>query len=105
MTFGQGGLNFLVNSPEAVAQNIGTRLRLLTGEWFLDITEGTAWNPLVLGYGTSETRDVELRQRILETEGVTDIESYSSVLSADRKLTVSAIVNTLYGQITLDQVF
>lgn len=97
MTFGQGSLNFLVNSPEAVVQCAMTRLRLETGEWFLDVTEGTDYRTQVLGFGTLNTRDIEIRQRILGTQGVTDIVEYSSDTSVDRVFSVTALANTLYG--------
>ncbi len=35
-TFGQGSKNFLVNSPQCVAQAVVSRLRLQLGEWFID---------------------------------------------------------------------
>lgn len=101
MTFGQGGLNFYVDSPEAVAQAVMTRLRLLVGEWFLDITEGTDYLTQVLGYGTEATRDIEIRARILGTQGVTDIQDYtSSVNPSTRLFSVKVTINTIYGQLT-----
>lgn len=100
-TFGRGSANFLINTPAAVAQAILTRLRLFTNEWFLDTSEGTPYTPKVLGKGTAGTRDTAIRNRILGTDGVTSIVSYSSELSADRKLTINAIVNTVYGQTPL----
>ena len=49
MTFGQGGANFLVDSPAAVAQCVVTRLRLWEGEWYLALDEGTPYFQDVLG--------------------------------------------------------
>lgn len=98
MTFGQGGLNFLVNEPAAVAQAVKTRLRLDEGEWFLDLTEGTPYETQVLGYGTRQTRDVAIRDRILGTPGLTDIVTYSSSVDVARKFTVNGTANTLYGE-------
>lgn len=95
--FGHGNANFLVNSPEAVAQCIGTRLRLWTREWFLDITEGTPWNTDVLGTGTAGLYDQAIRARILGTPGVNAIVAYTSA-KVGRALNVSATVNTIYGQ-------
>ena len=97
MTFGAGSANFLVNSPDAVAQAIMTRLRLELGEWFLDVTEGTAYQTQVLGYGTAKSRDIEVRNRILGTQGVSDIAEYSSANDSHRNFSVRGVVNTLYG--------
>lgn len=101
MTFGAGAADFLVDSREAVAQAIRTRLDLWAGEWFLDVEEGTPWGAEVLGVGTGPTRDAAIRDRILGTPGVTAITSYSSAVSG-RSFTVSATVATLYGETTVE---
>ena len=96
-TFGQGAANFLVNSPAAVAQAIQTRLLLITGEWFLDNTEGTPYPTKILGKNTASTRDIAIKTRILQTPGVKQLNAYASSL-IDRKFTPQAIVQTIYGQ-------
>lgn len=96
MTFGQGTQDFLVNSPETVSQAVMTRLRLLTGEWFLDVEEGTPYSTQVLGKYTSSTYDQALRDRIAGTEGVIEILQYTSVLTG-RQLSVDARIDTVYG--------
>lgn len=100
MTFGFGRLNFHVDTPAAVGQAVLTRLRLLTGEWFLDAREGTPYATQVLGYGTRPTYDRVMRQRILQTQGVTEIVSYSSAV-VDRGLSIAAVINTIYGETTI----
>lgn len=101
MQFGRGSLNFYVNSPDAVAQAVRTRLKLEVGEWFLDQTEGTPYRADVLGYGTRAIRDAAIRDRILGTQGLTEITNYSSSLSVQRKFMVTATANTLYGAVTV----
>lgn len=96
MQFGRGGLSYLVNTPAAVAQLILSRLKLNQGEWFLDVTDGTAWLGGVLGAHTQGTRDRVIRARILGTVGVTAITSYSSAV-VGRNFTVDVGVSTLYG--------
>lgn len=91
------GLPFLVDTPDCVAQAIMSRMRLETGEWFLDLAEGTDFEGRILGYGTLTTRDLEIRTRILDTPGVVSILQYASFLDADRRWTVLAVVDTLYG--------
>lgn len=101
--FGQGRSQFLVDSPEAVAQSIQTRLNLATGEWFLDLDEGMPYSTKVLGEGTRELYDQAIRERILGTSGVVQIDEYASRLSG-RALTVSARVTTQFGVTTFTQV-
>lgn len=102
--FGRAGL-FLTDSPEAVAQAIQTRLLLSAGEWFLDADEGTPYNTQILGYGTQDTRDLAIRERILETPGVTEILSYASSVSASRRFSVTVRVATQYGAATITTEF
>jgi hypothetical protein len=91
----------LVNSAEAVAQAVQTRLRLATQDWFLDLTEGTPYFPSILGHGTNNSYDTALQSRILETPGVIGLEYYQSSLDADtRRLTVVCQINTIYGDVT-----
>lgn len=92
---------FYKDSPEAVAQAILTRLRLATGEWFLDTTEGTPYREQILGYQRNGAADLAVQARILETPGVTGITSYSSSISPERKFTVAAVVATEYGSTSI----
>lgn len=100
-SFGQGQSNFYIDSPEAVAQSVETRLALLTGEWFLDVTEGTPFLQEVVGNNTQSLYDAALQSRILTTEGVLEIPEYSSSVEG-RHLSVSATINTIFGQAVLD---
>ncbi|MCP1120119.1 hypothetical protein [Robbsia andropogonis] len=94
---GGGQANFLIDSPDAVAQLIQTRFGLIQGEWFLDTSDGVPYDDIV-GHGTESTRDLTVQQVILETTGVTQILSYaSSVDPSTRKFTVAATIDTNYG--------
>lgn len=100
--FGHGAADFFVNVPETVGQSVLTRLRLFAGEWFLDLSDGTQWDTKVLGKYTGALRDLAVRQRILQTVGVTGIAEYdSSVDSVARKFAVSATMDTQFGQTTI----
>lgn len=97
-SFGGQQADFYRDTPEAVAQAVQTRLLLLRGEWFLDITEGMPWSTEVLGKFTNGTYDSAIRQRILGTQGVTELTAYSSTLDGQKRaLTVAATINTIYG--------
>jgi hypothetical protein len=103
-TFGQGSANFLVNSPEMVAQLIKTRLGMNLGEWFLDVTDGTPWLTQVLGAHTQDTCDQAVRSRILGTPGVVKIVSYSSTV-VGRSFSILASVMTQFGVVQIQQAF
>ena len=101
-TFGNGLLNFYIDTPEAVGQAVKTRLLLWLGEWFLNIEEGTPFMQGILGKHNKETADTTIRQRVLETEGMVNIESYLSEIDPDnRKMNVTMTINTIYGPTTL----
>lgn len=101
--FGSSENDFLVNSPEAVAQAILTRLKFWLGEWFADTSDGTGWNQSILGKQPKNLYELTLRQRVLETLGVSGIQSFGSELDSEtRRLTVTMTVNTIYGDISFD---
>lgn len=103
-SFGNGSADFHIDTPEAVAQAVLTRLRLFRAEWFLDTSDGTPWNTEVLGKGTRNTYDAAIRNRILETPDVEQIDSYESVFDENtRKLSFSCSITTAYGQTTLSE--
>lgn len=102
--FGSGKNDFLVNSPESVAQAILTRLKLWLGEWFADTTDGTGWSQSIIGKHSKNLYELTLRQRVLETQGVVNIIGFQSSLNPDtRHLTVSMTVNTIYGEAYLNR--
>ena len=101
--FGSGKNDFLVNSPEAVAQAILSRLKLWLGEWFADISDGTGWNQSIVGKQSKNLYELTLHQRVLETPGVKSIVDFQSALDPDtRRLTVSMTVNTIFGEASLN---
>lgn len=99
-TLGQGEANFWINSPEGIAQKVQTRLGLWEGEWFLDKTVGTPYLQQILGYGTASLRDIALRTIILQTDGVSALNSYSSEVggTGPRRLVVSGTITTIYSK-------
>lgn len=95
-TFGRGRSGFLENSPETVVQAVKTRLGLIEGEWFLDLTEGTPYMTQILGKGTDSLYDRAVKERISGTQGLSGIRSYFSTLK-ERNLTIGADIDTVYG--------
>lgn len=98
---GHGNLDFYQDSPDGVAQNVMTRLKLWRGTWFIDTQEGTPWLQQILG--RHDAVDVVIRSRILGTPGVRSIDSFEAILDPDtRRLSVRATISTIYGDATLE---
>lgn len=103
MAFGNGLLDFYIDTPDAVGQAVETRLKLWLGEWFLDVSEGTEYQTNVLGTGKSQSAGPTIRQRIFETEGVTEIINFDLNINADnRHLSIVSTINTIYGQTNIE---
>ena len=96
------GSDFYIDNAAAVAQAVQTKLLLLTGEWFLDTTDGTPWRTQLLGKYTQKSYDAMIKARILEVAGVQQITSYSSTLNPQtRGLSISVTLDTIYGAAVL----
>lgn len=101
-----GNIVFLVNSPQTVAQAVQTVLNLMQGEWFLDQTVGVPYSTQILGAGTQATRDLVIQNAILGTQGVVDINTYSSQFNpVTRIFTVNCTIDTIYGPAPISSVF
>ena len=103
--FGHGNNDFYQDTPEAVAQSVATRLRMLLGEWFLDTTDGTPWATEILGEQTRLTYDMAIRRRVLLAPGVTQITDYQSFNDGQtRHLSVNLAIDTVYGETAVREV-
>lgn len=92
------GQPWYVDVPQAVGQAVLTRLRLWLGEWFVDITDGTAYPTGVLGERYGKNPDAVIKRRILGTFGVQSLISYSSQFDGQKRvLTVNAMVQTIFS--------
>ena len=99
-SFGQKNNNFLVNSPDAVAQAVKTRLGLIQGEWFLNINEGVPYNTQILGFGNMLKYDFVIQEAVLNTQGVNKLLSYNSQVNTNtRKVSIQFEIDTVYGAI------
>jgi hypothetical protein len=96
--FGLGQANFYVNSPQAVAQSVMTRLRLWVGEYFPDTSQGMDWKTDVLGFTNAGQYDQAVQACISGTQGFASFINYSSSLnSVTRLLSISASIMTIYS--------
>lgn len=102
MTFGQGRANFIIDTPEAVAQSVLTRLNLWQGEWWLDLAAGTPWLQQILGKPRGPgTPDQAIRSRIGGTPFVLRILNYASAWNpTDRSWVVGCTIDTAFGRAT-----
>jgi hypothetical protein len=102
-TFGNGLLNFYIDTPQTVAQVVQTSLLLFLGEWYLDQTVGMPWLEGVIGKHNQATADVTVQDFILGVQGVVDISEYASIDSQDvRSYAAECTLDTLYGPTTLE---
>lgn len=99
-TFGRGGLNYLVDSPAAVAQRAGTRLRLWEREWYLDLSAGTPYFQDILGNKNIGLAQEVIRNRILGTPYSISIDNFTVIWNNQtRKFEVLGTLNTAFGSI------
>lgn len=100
MTFGHGIADMAVDS-ESCAQRVKTRLLLLQGEWFLDMDAGVPWiQQITVKPANLPFAESVIKRTILETDGVSEIRKFGMALDRNtRKLTISATVATIYGDV------
>lgn len=103
-TFGGNAQSFTEGAP-AVRQAVVTRLRQLIYEWWESLEDGVPlWQKIIA------SRDIEaaqkiIRERIENTKYVKSVISYETQWdNENRKLTVTAVVDTAFGTIELDEV-
>jgi hypothetical protein len=107
-SFGRGKQDFISGS-DAVAQSIKTRLLLLSAEWWEDQSDGTPLFQSIIGIpGTPdnlEAADLIIKDRIIETDNVTEIIDYASAY-VNREFTVKCTVNTAFNNTaTMEVIF
>ena len=90
-----------VYDAEAIGQHVRQRLKTFQGEWFLDTTAGVPWLDKILGYEYDSALAVAVvKAEILDTEGVTDITSFSVGFRREtRELAIRQVeILTIYDQ-------
>jgi len=89
--FGRGKADYLTGSKE-IQQNVVTRLRSFTDDFFLDVENGNPWIELFGNLGTDRRIIRQVEKSILTTNGVvsvTSIELISKDLNREAKIEVS----------------
>ena len=102
-TLGRNRQNFLTD-VDAVAQAIKTRLLLLYGEWWEDLTDGLPlWQRMIGSVGSDENKqvlDLIVKERINGTTNANSVVNFISEIK-DRKYTFTCLVVTDYGNLTV----
>jgi dihydroxyacid dehydratase/phosphogluconate dehydratase len=93
--FGFGNTNFLVGA-DAVAQAIGTKLKMFQGDFWENLNEGIPFFQEIAGNGNPALIDLLIQTRIKETPGVSGIAFFVSSLT-NRAYSATASVSTIYG--------
>lgn len=76
----------VVRNAEAIGQHVRQRLMTYAGEWFLDKEVGVPWLRDILGRAYDPVlAESVLKTEILETDGVTDINSFSTRFSRETR--------------------
>lgn len=89
----------IIDGAERVAQQILIKLKLWTGEWFLDDSFGTPYLQDVLGKQLTLSAVIaSIKKSILEVDGVKSIDDFKYVYNrSERKLDIEFKANTDYG--------
>lgn len=91
-----------VTDAEAVGQHAKQRLSTFAGEWAYDTTCGVPWLSQILGKGYDPAlAEAVVKAEILDTDGVTEITSFSvSFDKTSRGVTVNEVeVLTVYDEV------
>lgn len=94
-TFGKG-LNNYVKNENAVKLNIRTRLYSWLGDCFFAVDEGIDWYNRLGLKNQKELLELDLRTLILQSEGVTGIINFETLLN-NRNFTANYTIQTIYS--------
>lgn len=94
--FGSGKNSYVTENQE-IGLNIQTRVLSFLGDCFFATEEGIDWWNL-LDMGKQEQLENSVQETIKNTPGVTAINSVDVVMGANRKITISYDVQTIYSE-------
>lgn len=101
-TFGKGKNNY-ASLNNAIALNIRTRLYSWLGDCFFAQNEGIDWYNRMGSKNQRELLEQELRRTILQSEGVTGIVTFDTIL-VGRQFTANYTITTIYSKSYQDSV-
>lgn len=101
-TFGAGRNNYVTGNQE-IALNIKTRVLSFLGDCFFATNEGIDWFNL-LDYRYQDRLENEVQQVIIQTPGVTGINSVDVITNANRQIRIAYDVQTIYSGSYTDEI-
>lgn len=95
-----------VEGRDEMLQNLKIRLLFIGGEWFLDTEAGVPYfDEVWIKNPDPALVDDIFKSVILETEGIVDLVEFNSEYNTlTRKYTLSFKANSIYGQVSLEEV-
>lgn len=98
--FGKGRADYVRRSDE-IAQNVRTRIKSFTDDWFPNTNEGIPWVELLGAKGTRGRILREVEARVLGTEGVRSIERLRiREVDANRGATIELVFVDIFDERT-----
>lgn len=100
--YGQGVYSYVTGNEE-ISLNIRTRILSFLGDCFFATDEGIDWWNL-LDYNKQEELENDIKEVIKNTDGVIAVETVDAVLGADRKLSLTYTIQTIYSSSYSDEI-
>lgn len=94
----------IVGGSDALLQRLRQRLRFFTNEWFLDQTAGLPYyTDILIKSPNIDSVDSLIKTEIKETESITEIIEYDSILDTSRGFTVTFKANSDFGVVEFSE--
>lgn len=101
-TFGSSKSNYVTQNQE-IALNLKTRILSFLGDCFFAVNEGIDWFNL-LDYRYQDRLENSLQEVIIQTPGVIGINSIDIITNANRRITISYDIQTIYSSSYTDEI-
>lgn len=83
-TFGHGLGNYL-DSSDAIAQCVKTKLLALKRDWFLNREDGIAWFDYLTKNPNTKQLEIDVRTEIFQVEGVLNIDEFDILIDPETR--------------------
>lgn len=100
--FGHGIADYKTEKEE-LEQNIKTQLNSWKNDCFFDMDAGVDWYNYLGSFGRENDLRRDIINNIMSVDGVISVASYDAHLTQDRKIVITAEVDTIYGKMNIQQ--